>query len=102
MLTIYDAWLDLQDGFVHSGQTEGRPKSSFFPLIISPTSKAGILFSIFLDKTNAEGKCIWPEISETMLLLLFHTAPNNLTSAPKYHSMQNLGTGYHNEILADL
>ncbi|CAJ2659893.1 unnamed protein product [Trifolium pratense] len=54
-LTIYDAWLDLQDGFVHSGQSEGRPNSSFFPLIISPTSKGGILFSIFLDKTNAEG-----------------------------------------------
>ncbi|KAJ1377614.1 TRAPP II complex, TRAPPC10 [Sesbania bispinosa] len=53
-LTIYDAWLDLQDGFVHTGQTEGRSNSSFFPLIISPTSKAGILFSICLGKTNTE------------------------------------------------
>ncbi|XP_061359315.1 trafficking protein particle complex II-specific subunit 130 homolog isoform X3 [Gastrolobium bilobum] len=53
-LSIYDAWLDLQDGFVHTAQTEGRPNSSFFPLIISPTSKAGILFSICLGKTNAE------------------------------------------------
>ncbi|XP_057450718.1 trafficking protein particle complex II-specific subunit 130 homolog isoform X2 [Lotus japonicus] len=53
-LTVYDAWLDLQDGFIHTGQTDGRPNSSFFPLIISPTSKAGILFSICLGKTNAE------------------------------------------------
>ncbi|XP_004487746.1 trafficking protein particle complex II-specific subunit 130 homolog [Cicer arietinum] len=60
-LTIYDAWLDLQDGFVHSGQTEGRPNSSFFPLIISPTSKAGILFSIFLDNTDAEEAKKQPE-----------------------------------------
>ncbi|XP_058779898.1 trafficking protein particle complex II-specific subunit 130 homolog isoform X1 [Vicia villosa] len=60
-LTIYDAWLDLQNGFVHSGQTQGRPTSSFFPLIISPTSKAGILFSIFLDKTNAEEDIEKPE-----------------------------------------
>ncbi|KAH1103796.1 hypothetical protein GYH30_037617 [Glycine max] len=55
-LTIYDAWLDLQDGFVHTGQTEGRPNSSFFPLNISPTSKGGILFSICLDNTNAEAR----------------------------------------------
>lgn len=53
-MTVYDAWLDLQDGFIHTGQTDGRPNSSFFPLIISPTSKAGILFSICLGKTNAE------------------------------------------------
>nr|KYP39950.1 Trafficking protein particle complex subunit 10 [Cajanus cajan] len=60
-LTIYDAWLDLQDGFVHTGQTEGRPNSSFFPLIISPSSKAGILFSICLDKTNLEEAREQPE-----------------------------------------
>ncbi|QHN96069.1 uncharacterized protein DS421_18g615190 [Arachis hypogaea] len=53
-LTIYDAWLDLQHGFIHNGQTEGRPSSSLFPLVISPTSKAGILFSICLGKTNGE------------------------------------------------
>ncbi|XP_047164290.1 trafficking protein particle complex II-specific subunit 130 homolog [Vigna umbellata] len=60
-LTVYDAWLDLQDGFVHTGQTEGRANSSFFPLVISPTSKAGILFSICLDKTNAEEARKQPE-----------------------------------------
>ncbi|PON70583.1 TRAPP II complex, TRAPPC [Parasponia andersonii] len=53
-LTIHDAWLDLQDGFVHAGRGDGRPTSGFFPLVISPTSKAGILFSICLGKTDAE------------------------------------------------
>ncbi|KAG8658031.1 trafficking protein particle complex II-specific subunit 130 homolog isoform X1 [Manihot esculenta] len=53
-LTIYDAWLELQDGFVHTGQGNGRPTSSFFPLVISPTSKAGILFSICLGSTTGE------------------------------------------------
>lgn len=54
-LTIYDAWLDLQDGFVHTRQGDGRPTSGFFPLVISSSSKAGILFSICLGKTTAEG-----------------------------------------------
>ncbi|KAL2496069.1 Trafficking protein particle complex II-specific subunit [Forsythia ovata] len=50
-LTVYDAWLDLQDGFVHAGKGDGRPTSNFFPLIVSPKSKAGILFSICLGNT---------------------------------------------------
>lgn len=54
-ITIYDAWIDLQDGFVHTGKGDGRPTSGFFPLVISPTSRSGILFSIRLGKTNAEG-----------------------------------------------
>ncbi|XP_048235084.1 trafficking protein particle complex II-specific subunit 130 homolog isoform X2 [Ricinus communis] len=53
-LTVYDAWLELQDGFVHTGQGDGRPTSSFFPLVISPTSRAGILFSICLGKMSGE------------------------------------------------
>jgi len=55
-LTVYDAWLDLQDGFVHTGNDDGRPLSGYFPLVISPSSRAGILFSIRLGKTNYEGK----------------------------------------------
>ncbi|KAL3639875.1 hypothetical protein CASFOL_014843 [Castilleja foliolosa] len=47
-LAIYDAWLGLQDGFSHAGKGDGRPASSFFPLIVSSKSKAGILFSIRL------------------------------------------------------
>ncbi|KAF6138182.1 hypothetical protein GIB67_011022 [Kingdonia uniflora] len=45
-LTIYDAWLDLQSGFDHIGKGNGRPTPSFFPLVISPFSRAGILFGI--------------------------------------------------------
>ena len=54
-LTIYDAWLDLQDGFVHTQKGDGRPTSGLTPLIISPHSRAGILFSICLEMSNAEG-----------------------------------------------
>ncbi|XVE80201.1 hypothetical protein DITRI_Ditri14bG0120700 [Diplodiscus trichospermus] len=53
-LTVHDAWLDLQDGLVHSGQGDGRPISGFFPLVISPTSRAGLLFSVCLGKRTAE------------------------------------------------
>ncbi|KAJ4845232.1 hypothetical protein Tsubulata_003832 [Turnera subulata] len=58
-LTIYDAWLELQAGFVHTEQADGRPTSGFFPLAISPTSRAGILFSISLGKiTEAGTECV--------------------------------------------
>ncbi|KDP38926.1 hypothetical protein JCGZ_00683 [Jatropha curcas] len=53
-LTIYDAWLELQDGFVHARQGDGRPTSSFFPHVISPMSRGGILFSICLGKMSGE------------------------------------------------
>lgn len=67
-MTIYDAWLDLQDGFVHTNG--GGANSSFFPLVISPSSKAGILFSICLDKANEEGNHVVPVINEMMYVLL--------------------------------
>lgn len=60
-LTIYDAWLDLQDGFVHTRKDDGRPTSGFTPLIISPHSRAGILFSICLEMPNAEDKAKAPQ-----------------------------------------
>ncbi|CAA0840338.1 Trafficking protein particle complex II-specific subunit 130 homolog [Striga hermonthica] len=53
-LAIYDAWLDLQDGFAHAGKGDGRPASGFFPLLVSSKSKAGILFSICLTGSPAE------------------------------------------------
>ncbi|KAM1311019.1 hypothetical protein PS2_007524 [Malus domestica] len=53
-VTIFDAWLDLQDGFVNTGQGDGRPTSAYFPLVVSPNSRAGMLFSICLGKTNVE------------------------------------------------
>ncbi|MBA0676070.1 hypothetical protein Goari_017579 [Gossypium aridum] len=52
-LTVNDAWLDLQDGFVHAGQDDGRPVSGFFPLVISPTSRAGLLFRVCLGNGTA-------------------------------------------------
>lgn len=55
-LTIYDAWLDLQAGFVHLGKDDGRPTSSFFPLVISPSTKAGILFGIRIRSKTIEGE----------------------------------------------
>lgn len=54
-LSVYDAWLDLQAGFVLNGEGNGRPASSFFPLVISPSSRAAILFSIHVENIS-EGK----------------------------------------------
>lgn len=45
-LKLCDAWLHLQPGFVHVGQGDGRPTSCFFPFVISPSSRAAILFVI--------------------------------------------------------
>lgn len=53
---VYDAWLDLQAGFVHLGKDDGRPTSSFFPLVISPSTKAGILFGIRIGNKTLEGE----------------------------------------------
>lgn len=56
ILHLHDAWLDLQAGFVHVGKENGRPVSSFFPLVISPSSTAGILFSICMKNMTVAGK----------------------------------------------
>ncbi|GMJ05212.1 CLUB [Hibiscus trionum] len=53
-LTVNDAWLDLQDGFIHAGKSDGRPVSAFFPLVISPNSRSGLLFRVCLGKGTAE------------------------------------------------
>ncbi|KAL5730140.1 hypothetical protein ACHQM5_003000 [Ranunculus cassubicifolius] len=53
-LTILDAWLDLQPGFIHAGQGGGRPNSSFFPLVISPSSRGGLLFGIRLGNATTQ------------------------------------------------
>ncbi|CAN6842044.1 unnamed protein product [Brassica oleracea var. botrytis] len=54
-LIVLDAWLDLQDGFVH-GKSDGRPTSTFFPLVVSPGSRAAVVFSISIEKTMPSGK----------------------------------------------
>ncbi|KAG6689380.1 hypothetical protein I3843_11G169700 [Carya illinoinensis] len=60
-LTIYDAWLDLQDGFAHTRKGDGRPNPGFIPLVISPNSRAGILFSICFEMSNAEEEAKAPQ-----------------------------------------
>ncbi|CAO2836054.1 unnamed protein product [Amaranthus hypochondriacus] len=55
-LSIHDAWMNLQDGFVHSCANEGRPASAFFPLTVSPASKASMLFSICFGSINVQGE----------------------------------------------
>ncbi|XP_021726056.1 trafficking protein particle complex II-specific subunit 130 homolog isoform X1 [Chenopodium quinoa] len=55
-LSVHDARLDLQDGFVHNCQNNGRPASAFFPLTVSPSSKASMLFSICFGSMNVKGE----------------------------------------------
>jgi hypothetical protein len=55
-LHVKDIWLDLQSGFEHIGKGDGRPSSNLFPLVIAPSSRAGILFIIRLSGTT--GKAI--------------------------------------------
>ncbi|XP_020100478.1 trafficking protein particle complex II-specific subunit 130 homolog isoform X2 [Ananas comosus] len=57
-LRLYDAWLDLQAGFVHVGKVDGRPISSSFPLVISPSSTAGLLFTIQLASTKGQDEVV--------------------------------------------
>ncbi|CAL5037459.1 unnamed protein product [Urochloa decumbens] len=51
-LHVKDVQLDLQSGFEHLGKGDGRPTSSLFPLVIGPSSRAGILFIIRLSGTK--------------------------------------------------
>lgn len=53
-LSLFDAWLDLQAGFAHNGEGKGRPTSSFFPLVISPSSRAGMLFSLHVENISED------------------------------------------------
>nr|XP_043621659.1 trafficking protein particle complex II-specific subunit 130 homolog [Erigeron canadensis] len=57
-LTIHDAWLDLQDGFSHTAQGDGRPTSNLFPLVVPATSRTGILFDISMGATTTEDQGI--------------------------------------------
>ncbi|XP_042448522.1 trafficking protein particle complex II-specific subunit 130 homolog [Zingiber officinale] len=67
-LCLYDAWLDLQAGFVHVRKENGRVVSSFFPLIISPSSTVGILFSICIDKMAIGGTFVFTDLECLSLL----------------------------------
>ncbi|CAN4104154.1 unnamed protein product [Withania somnifera] len=62
-LTIYDSWLDLQEGFAHTRNGDKKPISGFFPIVISPKSRAGILFSVCLARApiKEEAEILCPE-----------------------------------------
>ncbi|KAM6553553.1 hypothetical protein CsatB_014315 [Cannabis sativa] len=91
-LTVYDAWLDLQDGFVHAGQRDGRPASGFFPLVLSPNARAGILFIISLGKIVPEDE-VKDLQSESILNIKYgisgdrnvgaHAPSGTMTSSPE-------------------
>ncbi|KAK6154318.1 hypothetical protein DH2020_008566 [Rehmannia glutinosa] len=91
-LAIYDAWLDLQDGFAHAGKGDGRPASSFFPLIVSPKSKAGILFSIYLAEASAKVRFSLFVLYESVFVErqagLKFVFPIHLTSADEAKELQ--------------
>lgn len=94
-LIIYDAWLDLQDGFVHLGQNEGRPASSFFPLLVSPGSKAGLLFTISAKDIISEDESGQSSSSDSLLNIKFEIngdrnlgAHSPVSIAPKDESVK--------------
>lgn len=56
-IVIYDAWLDLQFGFVHVGRNNGRPNpSTVLPLAVSPSSRGALIFTVCLASALEEGK----------------------------------------------
>ncbi|PHT43769.1 Trafficking protein particle complex II-specific subunit -like protein [Capsicum baccatum] len=80
-LTIYDSWLDLQEGFAHTRNGDKKPISGFFPLVISPKSRAGILFSVCL--ASAPIKEVGAEIQcpESILNIRFGILGNRAAGA---------------------
>ncbi|EPS60424.1 hypothetical protein M569_14380, partial [Genlisea aurea] len=55
-LSIFNAGVDLQEGFAHAGKLDGRPISDFFPLAVSSNSKAGLIFSVKLPDSDVNGR----------------------------------------------
>lgn len=94
-LNVHDAWLDLQDGFVHMGKGDGRPTSSFFPLLISPTSTAALLFSICLGST-ASGDQIEGLQAESILNIKYEISGNRTIGA---HIPASVGPRGNGELL---
>lgn len=91
-LTIHDAWLDLQDGFVHADHSDGRPTSGFFPLVISPASRAGILFSIRLGKSDAKDVARTLQ-SESILNIRYGISGNRSVGAHPPVGIEHSATG---------
>ncbi|KAL0728988.1 hypothetical protein Bca4012_025081 [Brassica carinata] len=79
-LIVLDAWLDLQDGFVH-GKSDGRPTATFFPLVVSPGSRAAVVFSISIEKTMSSGKDL--QLPESILNIKYEIHGDRAAGAHK-------------------
>lgn len=54
-ITIIDAQLDLQPGFVHIGGANGNPfPSSILPLVMAPSSESALLFMVCLETSSKQ------------------------------------------------
>ncbi|KAE8708448.1 hypothetical protein F3Y22_tig00110339pilonHSYRG00038 [Hibiscus syriacus] len=53
-LNVSEAWLNLQDGFVHIGQSDGRSISAFLPVKISLNSGARLAFHVGFGRGTTE------------------------------------------------
>ncbi|XP_010914497.1 trafficking protein particle complex II-specific subunit 130 homolog isoform X2 [Elaeis guineensis] len=94
-LSLQDAWLDLQAGFVHLGKGDGRPTSSFFPLSISPTSTAALLFSISLESQPSGDQTEGPQ-TESVLNIKYEISGNRTIGA---HTPALVKPGGNGELL---
>ncbi|RAL45497.1 hypothetical protein DM860_014886 [Cuscuta australis] len=81
LLTIYDAGLDLQDGFSHTGTSNGKSMSQFFPLTLSPKSKASILFSICLKEDGVKEDEAKMQHSESVLNITYGISGDRMIGA---------------------
>ncbi|XP_031121150.1 trafficking protein particle complex II-specific subunit 130 homolog isoform X2 [Ipomoea triloba] len=79
-LTIHDASLDLQDGFSHTGSSDGRPISGFFPLTVSPKSRSSILFCICLKNTLEKDEAN-KQLSESILNIKYGILGDRMVGA---------------------
>uniref|UniRef100_A0A0A8XRS9 TRAPPC10/Trs130 C-terminal domain-containing protein n=1 Tax=Arundo donax TaxID=35708 RepID=A0A0A8XRS9_ARUDO len=92
-LHVKDVWLDLQPGFEHFDNRDGRPASSLFPLIIAPSSRAGILFIIWLSGIKALDEV---ENTDSMLNIKYGISGDKTTGA---HSPVPVQSGDSEELL---
>ncbi|CAD6269893.1 unnamed protein product [Miscanthus lutarioriparius] len=92
-LHVKDVRLDLQSGFEHLGKGDGRPALSLFPLVIAPSSKAGILFMIRLSGTKDADEA---ENADSMLNITYGISGDRTTGA---HSPIPIKPGDSEELL---
>ncbi|KAG2610850.1 hypothetical protein PVAP13_4KG224500 [Panicum virgatum] len=92
-LHVKDVQLDLQSGFEHLGKGDGRPASSLFPLVVAPSSRAGILFIIRLSGTKDLDEV---ENADSMLNIKYGISGERTTGA---HSPVPVQPGDSEELL---